>query len=307
MKLPVWIDCDPGIDDAAAIILAHALPELDIVGISTVAGNAPLSVTTANALKLGDLLGADYPVYAGATKPLLKPYEDGAEFHGADGLGGASLPESKRSAQTQSAWAGLYQAAKQYAGELELVTMGPLTNVAIALETYPELPKLLKRICIMGGSITRGNCTPCAEYNIYTDPDAAQVVFRSGVPIVMCGLELTEQAFLLPEEWEEIGRIDSEPARFFYRAAGHILRKNLEHGHEGFCIHDACPVFYLAHPECFEGEECGVFVETQSELTLGKTVCDLYSDKQFGVKNTLVLLKIDREAFLAALQASMRC
>ncbi len=301
MKFPVWIDCDPGIDDAAAILMAHSLKDLQIVGISTVAGNSPLDVTTKNALKLGDLAGAAYPVYAGAAKPLFKPYKDGADFHGADGFGGASLPETERSAEAQNAWDGLYAAAKQYPGELELVTMGPLTNIAIALEKYPDLPKLLKRISIMGGSITRGNCTPCAEYNIFTDPEAAQVVFRSGVPVVMCGLEVTEQAYLLTEEWEEIGRMDSEKAQFFHKAAGHILDMNLKNGHEGFCIHDACPVFYLAHPECFEGEECGVFVETQSELTLGKTVCDLYSDKQFDVKNTLVLLKIDRSAFIRAL------
>lgn len=306
MKLPVWIDCDPGIDDAGAILMAHSLDALEIVGISTVAGNAPLDVTTKNALKLGDLSGAAYPVYAGASKPLFKPYEDGAEFHGADGFGGAALPESARCAQKETAWDGLYAAAKQYPGELELVTMGPLTNVAIALEKYPALPTLLKRILIMGGSITRGNCTPCAEYNIYTDPEAAQVVFRSGVPVVMCGLEVTEQAYLLPGEWEEIGRMDSEKARFFHKAAAHILQKNLENGHEGFCIHDACPVFCLAHPECFAGEECGVFVETQSELTLGKTVCDLYSDKQFDVKNTLVLLNIDRPAFIQALFEALK-
>ncbi len=305
MKIPVWVDCDPGIDDAGAILMAHSLEALQIVGISTVAGNAPLEVTTKNALKLGDLVGAAYPVYAGAEKPLFKPYEDGADFHGADGFGGASLPESARCAEEQNAWDGLYAAAKAHAGELELVTMGPLTNVAIALEKYPALPKLLKRILIMGGSITRGNCTPCAEYNIYTDPEAAQVVFRSGVPVVMCGLEVTEQAFLLPEEWEEIGRMESGKAQFFYKAAGHILDMNLKNGHEGFCIHDACPVFYLPHPECFKGEECGVFVETQSELTLGKTVCDLYSDKQFDVKNTLVLLQINREAFIRTLTQSL--
>ena len=300
-KFPVWIDCDPGVDDAAAIILAHDLKELNILGISTVAGNVPLHMTTANALKLGDLVGKAYPVYAGADRPLIRPSCDGHDFHGAEGFGTASLPVSERQPEEAKAWDGLYATAKANPGTLELITMGPLTNIAIALETYPDLPKLVKRILMMGGSVTRGNRTPCAEYNIYADPDAAQVVFRSGIPIVMCGLEVTEQAYILPEEWAMLEDSISFKSRFFHQASKFILERNLETGHPGFCIHDAVPVYYLAHPEMFEGEEAGVFVETQSELTLGKTVTDLYSDRQFDVKNAFVPLKVDREAFLFAL------
>ncbi len=301
MRLPVWIDCDPGVDDAAGILLAHAMPELEIVGISTVAGNVPLSVTTANALKLGDFVGTAYPVYKGAAGPMLRPYVHGADFHGADGFCGASLPESDRCAEELTAWAGLYAAARAHEGRLELITMGPLTNIAIALQAYPDLPQYLHRIVMMGGSATRGNRTPCAEYNIYADPEAAQAVFRSGVPIVMCGLEVTEQAYLTAEEWAELGELPTEKARFLHQAGLYILEKNLQTGKKGFCIHDACPVFYLAHPECFEGEKAGVFVETQGSITLGKTVTDLYSDRQFEVKNALVLLHIDRTAFHEAI------
>ena len=300
-KIPVWIDCDPGVDDAAAIILAADRKELNILGISTVAGNVPLSLTTANALKLGDLVGQAYPVYAGADRPLLRPYHDGRDFHGAEGFGSADLPVSLRQAEEEKAWEGLYAAAKANPGTLELVTMGPLTNIAIALETYPDLPKLVHRILMMGGSVTRGNRTPCAEYNIFADPEAAQAVFRSSIPIVMCGLEVTEQAYILPEEWAALEDSFSEKTRFFHKASTHILEKNLENGHSGFCIHDAVPIFYLVHPELFEGETAGVFVETQSDLTLGKTVTDLYSDRQFEEKNAFVVLKIDREAFLLAL------
>lgn len=300
-KYPVWIDCDPGVDDAAAIILASSLKELDILGISTVAGNVPLRTTTANALKLGDLVGQPYPVYAGAAGPVVRPYLDGTDFHGEGGFGTASLPDSSRRAEPMKAWDALYAAAKAHPGTLELITMGPLTNIAIALEAYPDLPKLIHRLLMMGGSVTRGNRTPCAEYNIYADPEAAQVVFRSGIPVVMCGLEVTELAYILPEEWEPLKDSPSEKARFFHDASRFILERNLENGHPGFCIHDAVPVFYLAHPECFKAEPAGVFVETQAELTLGKTVCDLYTDKQFEVKNTLVVLDIDRKAFLTAL------
>ena len=154
---PVWIDCDPGVDDAAALLLAHAQEETEIVGISTVSGNAYVDQTTENALKLCDLMGASYPVYRGAEKPLFREYHDGAEFHGANGLGGAELPEPSREAERLPAWDGLYEAAKQYEGSLELVTLGPLTNIAIALGKHPDLKEKLHRIVMMGGSATRGN------------------------------------------------------------------------------------------------------------------------------------------------------
>ena len=303
-KLPVWIDGDPGVDDAAAIFVAHDRTELEIVGISAVAGNAPLDKTTRNALCLCDMMGANYPVYRGASGPLMRKYEDGAEFHGADGMGGACLPDPKRREENMSAWDGLFEAAKKYEGRLEVVAMGPLTNIALALSKYPELKDLIHRIAIMGGSITRGNRTPCAEYNIFADPEAAQIVFRSGAKIVMCGLEVTEKAYLTTQELESLRSTPN--GEFYYQASKHILEKNLEAGHEGFCIHDVCPVLYLAREEIFQGEEAGVYVETQSELTLGKTVCDLYSDKQFDHKNTFVVLDIDRAAFVEAVRSAFK-
>lgn len=303
-RKPIWIDCDPGVDDAAALFVAHDRAELELVGISTVAGNAPLDKTTRNALCLCEKMGRSYPVYRGSEKPLLKPYEDGSEFHGADGMGNTNLPEPKENAQPEAAWDALYAAAKRYGGRLEVVTMGPMTNLALALSKYPDLKEHIARVAVMGGSITRGNCTPCAEYNIYADPEAAQIVFRSGLPIVMCGLELTEQAYLTASELESLRTTAN--GEFYYRASKHILKKNLEAGHDGFCIHDVCPVLYLAKPELFSGETAGVFVETQSELSLGKTVCDLYSDKKFDLRNTLVLLEIDREAFVAAIRHALQ-
>ena len=300
-KYPVWIDCDPGVDDAAALLLAHWQEKTDIVGISTVAGNVDLEKTTKNALKLCELVGAGYPVFRGAEKPLLRDYHDGAEFHGADGLGGAVLPEPRRQAEPIPAWDGLFEAAKRYEGKLELVTLGPVTNVAIALAKHPELATLLHRIVMMGGSATRGNRTPCAEYNIFADPEAAQAVFRSGVPIVMCGLEVTEQAQLYPAELAAIAEKNTPVTRFFAASAQDIMRKDMERGRPGWCIHDACPVAYLAHPELFSGREAGVFVETQAELTLGKTVTDLFSDKKFDEKNAFVVLDVDRPAFVRLL------
>ena len=305
-RIPVWIDCDTGVDDAAALLTAHRLDALEIVGISTVAGNVALDRTTRNTLKVCELMGADYPVFPGAERPWRRPYEDASKFHGADGLGGAALPEPKRAAQEQTAWDALFRAAEAYAGRLEVVTIGPLTNLATALVKYPQLAKRIRRILMMGGAAVGGNRTPCAEFNIYADPDAAQAVFRSGVPIVMCGLDVTHQAYLTAEEIEALTRQETAVTRFFLASTRRALELNLAAGQPGLCLHDVCPLLYLARPELFEGRQAGVYVETRGELTRGKTVTDLYSDHQFETKNAFVVLKIDRPRFLEIVSAALR-
>lgn len=305
-RIPVWIDCDTGVDDAAALLTAHRLDALEIVGISTVAGNVPLDRTIRNTLKVCELMGADYPVFPGAERPWRRPYEDASKFHGADGLGGAALPEPKRAAQEEAAWDALFRAAEAYAGRLEVVTIGPLTNLATALVKYPQLAKRIRRILMMGGAAVGGNRTPCAEFNIYADPDAAQAVFRSGVPIVMCGLDVTHQAYLTAEEIEALTRQETAVTRFFLASTRRALELNLAAGQPGLCLHDVCPLLYLARPELFEGRQAGVYVETRGELTRGKTVTDLYSDHQFETKNAFVVLKIDRPRFLEIVSAALR-
>ena len=305
-RIPVWIDCDTGVDDAAALLTAHRLDALEIVGISTVAGNMALDRTTRNTLKVCELMGADYPVFPGAERPWRRPYEDASKFHGADGLGGAALQEPKRAAQEEAAWDALFRAAEAYAGRLEVVTIGPLTNLATALVKYPQLAKRIRRILMMGGAAVGGNRTPCAEFNIYADPDAAQAVFRSGVPIVMCGLDVTHQAYLTAEEIEALTRQETAVTRFFLASTRRALELNLAAGQPGLCLHDVCPLLYLARPELFEGRQAGVYVETRGELTRGKTVTDLYSDHQFETKNAFVVLKIDRARLLEIVSAALR-
>lgn len=304
-KIPVWIDCDPGVDDAMALLLAGRLEELELVGISTVNGNVPLAVDTENALRLRELFGLNCPIYAGADRPLLRPCEPGDSFHGPDGLGGATLPPAQGQVEALPAWDALHEAARRYAGELVLLAVGPLTNVAIALGKYSDLPELLRRTVIMGGSATRGNCTPCAEFNIWADPEAAQAVLRAPGEKVLFPLEATEAAYLTQEEIDAFG--DKTPIACFFRAATpELLRKNMEAGQGGWCIHDACTVLYCAHPEVFSGAEAGVYVETQSELTRGKTVTDLFSDKEFERKNCFVLLETDRPAFVRYITNAVR-
>ena len=178
-----------------------------------------------------------------------------------------------------------------------MVTVGPMTNFAIALSKYPQLTELLKVHAFMGGATKGGNCSPCAEYNIYADPEAAQIVCRSGMKLVMCPLDVTHQAYLNEEFFAELASRDNPVTRFVRRSCERALQRNIAAGLGGMAQHDVCPLLYLAHPEIFEGEEAGVYVETQSELTLGKTVTDLYSDKQFDRHNALVMLRIDRERF----------
>lgn len=297
-KIPVWIDCDTGVDDAVALLAAHRLETLEIVGLSTVAGNVALDKTTRNTLAVCDLAGADYPVHPGAAKPWLQAYADASGFHGADGLGGASLPAPKRSAEKSPMWDALFDAAQRHPGTLTLVATGPLTNVATALAKYPQLTSLLTRIVLMGGAAVGGNRTPCAEYNIFADPDAAQAVFRSSVPLVMCGLDVTHQAYLTPAELDALCEKGTAVTRFVRAATAGALHFNMSAGLGGLCLHDVCPLLYLAQPELFGGEMAGVFVETRGKLTRGKTVTDLYSDHQFDTKNALVLLTLDRARFV---------
>ena len=191
-------------------------------------------------------------------------------------------------------------------GELRLVATGPLTNVAIALTKYPELKTLLHSIALMGGAAVGGNVTPAAEFNIYDDPDAAQIVFKSGVPLVMCGLDVTMQAELRPADWVEMAGYGNRCGGLVKELFACAWKTIQTVGLTGVAQHDSCPVMYLAHPELFEGRMAGVFVETQGAVTLGKTVTDLQSDKKFGVQNALVLLHLDREKFMQILKDCIR-
>lgn len=300
-KIPLWIDCDTGIDDAFALLVAHGLPALQIVGISTVSGNVHLEISTPNTLKVLQLAGSSTPVYRGAAKPLCRDYHDASEFHGPDGLGGAVLPQSTRPAEEKAMWDALYETAKALGGELTVATIGPVTNLATALQRYPDLPKYLKQVVFMGGSASGGNCTAYAEYNVYADPEALQMVCDSGIPLVMCPLDMTHGAYLTAGDLEELATVNTPVTRFIHESSGVLLGKNLEAGLPGICQHDTCPLMYLAHPELFSGKEASVHVEINDPVTLGKT----YVEPDAGEKNALVLLNLDRSGFLAAAKAAL--
>ena len=306
-KFPVWLDCDVGVDDAIATMAAHALEAIDLLAISTVSGNASLEHTFSNAHRMNGLMRTHYPVYRGAARPLIADPLPASHFHGSNGLGDVELPMPQDAALSDTpAWDALYDCAKQHPGQLRLIAIGPLTNVAIALTKYPALKTLLHTILIMGGAAVGGNVTPAAEFNIFEDPEAAQIVFKSGVPIVMCGLDVTMKAMLYPEDWDELAATGTVAGKFTRDCVQCAWTFSQKYGLSGVAMHDACPVLYLAHPELFKAERAGVYVETQGSVTRGKTVTDLYSDKQFETKNAMVVLGVDRDKFIGVLKDCIR-
>ena len=301
----IWIDTDTGVDDALALLTAVYLEKqglLRIMGVSAVCGNVEVEKTFENARNVLYLAGReDIKVWPGAKNPVLEELQPAYHVHGNNGLGGAVLPPSPAKREEMPAWEALYRCAEAYPGELELILIGPETNAAIALNTYPKLAGLLKRILIMGGAETGGNVTPAAEFNIWADPHGAQAVFKSGVPLVMCGLDVTMKAFLDEADLRKIDESTGTYCRFFAQASRLNRELVRQTGVEAYYAHDVCPVVYAVRPDLFTAQDAGVFVETRGRITRGKTVSDRDTDIKFGVKNTKVVYDVDRRQFAGLL------
>jgi pyrimidine-specific ribonucleoside hydrolase len=274
MSLPVLIDCDPGIDDAAAILMALAAPGLEVLGITTVAGNADLDQVTRNALALSALAGRRVPVAAGAEKPLVRERRSGSHIHGQNGLGGVELPEPGYGPDPRPAATFIRDLALGTEEGVDLVCLAPLTNIALALSACPDLARgPIRRIHMMGGSAGPGNATPAAEFNIYADPQAAAAVFMAGIPITMCGLDVTNKALLGEVEitaLRRVGKVGSTLADML----GFYLAAYRNFGRQALALHDAVPVAALLEPGVVATKACHVEVETEDERSLGKTIVD---------------------------------
>ncbi|KXL53285.1 pyrimidine-specific ribonucleoside hydrolase RihA [Anaerotignum neopropionicum] len=305
-RFPVIIDCDPGVDDTAALLLASRMDELDIRGITTVAGNVGVDKTTANAIKVRHAMGEDIPIFMGADRPMFRDPVTAEKFHGEDGFGDVIYPKeiSDNEIGEEKAWDAIYRIAKECNGELIVIAVGPMTNLGIALSKYKDLPQLIKRIVIMGGAAIGGNITPSAEFNIYVDPEAADMLFCCGVPVYMCGLDVTLKAYMTPEEIEEIGALGSFQAKLFRDVLQGGLKKYLGWGYKGVALHDPVAVLYAVDDSIFETHHVGIRVETKGLLTLGKTVTDLLSDKQME-HNAYIVTNVNREAFLEKVKSLM--
>lgn len=300
----IIIDTDPGQDDAVAILLALASPELEVLGITAVAGNVPLKLTRKNALKICELAGkTDTRVYSGAIRPLVRELVTAEEVHGKTGLNGPDLPEPTMKLQDQHAVDFIIDTLMaEKPGTVTLCPLGPLTNVALALIREPKIASRIKKIVLMGGGFFEGgNITPAAEFNIYVDPHAADVVFRSGVPLVMMPLDVTHKALTTAKRIDafrrlgnRVGVATAEMLEFFERF------DEGKYGTDGGPLHDPCVIAYLLKPELFKGRDCSVVVETASELTMGMTVVDWWGVTR-RPKNATVMRDIDHDGFFGLL------
>jgi len=268
------IDCDPGHDDAMAIL--YAARHLNLVAITTVFGNTSLENATRNALGICTLAGIDVPVAAGMSEPLVAARSSAADIHGKSGLDGAVLPAATRAPDARHAVQVIIDEARAHPGQLTLAPIGPLTNIAVALKTEPRLAGWLKGITLMGGSTTVGNITAMAEFNVYCDPEAAAVVFASGVPIHMAGLNVTRQAGIGPEHVARLQATGGPVGRCFAGLLGFYLARTREiFGLTHASMHDPCALLLLVRPELITHQHAHVHIELASPQLRGMTACDL--------------------------------
>ncbi|WP_378080426.1 pyrimidine-specific ribonucleoside hydrolase RihA [Aeromonas bestiarum] len=308
MALPVILDCDPGHDDAIALILALASPELKVLAVTTSAGNQTPDKTLNNALRILTLLGRDdIPVAAGAPKPLMRKLIIADNVHGESGLDGPKLPDPAFAPQAMTGLELMAKCLRESPEPVTLVPTGPLTNIALLLAAHPELKSRIARIVLMGGAAGAGNWTPAAEFNIYVDPEAADMVFKSGIPITMCGLDVTHEAQVMDEDIARVRAIANPVAQcvaglldFFM-----IYHRDPKWGFAGAPLHDPCTIAWLLAPELFHGVECRVDIETGGAHTTGMTVVDRYG-LTGKAANALVLLGLDRAGFIDLLVERLR-
>jgi inosine-uridine nucleoside N-ribohydrolase len=297
----IILDCDPGHDDAIALLLALASPELRLLGVTTVSGNQTLEKTTANAIRVLDHLGRDdVPVAAGAPRPLIRERRVAADVHGETGLDGPELPPPARRPEPEHAidWIATTLAAAP--SPVTLIATGPLTNVALLLARHPQVESKLERIVLMGGAIGEGNVTPAAEFNIWTDPEAARRVFSSGLEVTMVGLDVTHRALLRSADVDRLataGRAGKLVADLYgFYARFHRQR----YGWDGAPVHDALALAHVIDPTLLKTKHCGVIVDTGPELSRGRTHVDRWGSAGWE-PNCHVAVKVDAGRFLELL------
>ena len=296
----IIIDCDPGHDDIMAVFtaLAHA-EELEILGITTVSGNQTLAKVTANILKVQDYFGLHIPVYMGYDSPIIKPREVQPAAHGESGMDGPVLPDPVSKPQPEHALDYLRRTLETE-DKVTLVALAPLTNIALFLKTYPHLAGKIECIAMMGGAVNGGNIQKKSEFNIWQDPEAAAIVFASGAPVVMAGLEVCNAGSILLSEAEEF-RHGGKVSKFCYDLMKFYGLYAVNRGWDRTPIFDITPVIWLLYPELFKAEQMDVDIELNGEFTRGMTVCTPTTGRPHTV-----LLDTDREAFIGVFLAALK-
>jgi purine nucleosidase len=293
MSTTILLDCDPGIDDALAIAFAAGSPAIELIGITSVAGNVGLAKTTANALAVASFTGlADVPVTAGCAAPILRPALDAGHVHGESGLGAAVLPAAARAAESGHAIDYIIETIAASPGEITLVATGPLTNIGLALRREPRLASWVKNFVIMGGSASRGNVNHAAEYNIWADPEAASIVFDAGWTVQMIGLDVTLLARATKAVQDRMGALGSLGSSLLLPALAQYADSQDTTGEPP--VHDVCAVVSIADPTVFTYTPARVQVETSGRFTSGMTVTDF---EPSITPNARVATAIDAERF----------
>ncbi|MCI1954260.1 ribonucleoside hydrolase RihC [Ligilactobacillus acidipiscis] len=293
MAINIIMDTDPGIDDAAALTMAINDPQINLKLVTAVAGNVTVDKTTANALKIVHFFGKDQeiPVAAGAKQPLIKPFEDAARIHGESGMPGYDFGTDYGKPIQKSAVEALRDEIMASDEPITLVPTGSYTNIALLFTEYPEVKDRIKEIIAMGGTLAKGNMTSAAEFNVFTDPHAAKIMYDSGIPIVMVGLDVTLKALLTPATMDKLGTMGR---------TGKMLQALVTHYNDGdengHPMHDVNTIFYLLHPEAMTTEEMWVDVQTEGPA-MGETVGDIRGAYHDGKTNAKVCVDIDAAAF----------
>lgn len=305
-KRKIILDCDPGHDDAVAMLMAYAHPAIDLLGITIVAGNQTLDNTVRNGLNVAQLLDMDVPIYAGMPQPLGRQQLVAGNVHGSTGLDGPTFGPLHRQAESTPAVRFIIDTLLASDGDITLVPTGPLTNIAVAMRMEPRILPKIKEIVLMGGAYGTGNFTPSAEFNILADPEAARVVFTAGVPLVMMGLDLTNQTVCTPDIIERMEAVGNRAGKLF----GDMLRFTLKTQYEAFGlaagpIHDATTIGYLIDPSLFDLQDMFVQVDINRGPSYGRTVCDEHNVLK-QAPNAKVGKGIDNDGFFDLVEHCIR-
>ena len=296
-KRKIIIDCDPGHDDAIALMMAYNNPKLDLLGITIVAGNQTLEKTRQNGLNVCQALNIEVPVYAGMSLPMVREQVVAANVHGETGLDGPVFGPLKIKAEDKHAISYIIETLMASDGDITLVPVGPLTNIAMAMRIEPRIIPKIQEIVLMGGAYSIGNFTPSAEFNFYADPEAARVVFTSGAPIVMMGLDLTNQTICTKDIIKRMEAIGNKASALFSDIMNFVLKSQKEaFGLDGGPLHDATCIAYLTEPSLFTVKSMYTEIDIKSELCYGRSVCDVL-DVLKKPHNTKLGMNIDVDEF----------
>ncbi|QMS84254.1 nucleoside hydrolase [Candidatus Xianfuyuplasma coldseepsis] len=305
-KTPIILDCDPGHDDAIAILLAGSNPSIELLGITVTCGNQTLPKTSRNALNLVQYLDIDVPVCLGVEEPLVRPVRVAPEIHGETGLDGFDFPPLIRQADPRHAVDFMIETLLNSTRKITMVTTGPMTNLALAMRKEPRIKQHIKEIVFMGGSYTYGNVTPAAEFNILADPEAAHIIFTSGLPLKMFGLDVTRQVLVLPEIIERMARLHNKASELFEKLmVVYNVNQKRVFGLDGGPLHDPLTIAYLIDPSVVTLTNMHCEIDISHGPSGGRTNCDVLN---YGKKsgNTLVATAIDVEKFWTIIETGLQ-